>query len=31
MFDLISLATIVLFFVVGAAFARGCERLEAEK
>jgi len=30
-FDLICLALIVLFFVVGAAFARGCERLEREE
>jgi hypothetical protein len=30
-FDLICPAIIVLFFVVGAAFARGCERLEREE
>jgi len=28
MFDLICLAAIVLFFAVGAALARGCEKLE---
>jgi hypothetical protein len=31
MFDLICIAIIGLFFVVGAAFARGCERLETEE
>lgn len=31
MFDLFLLAMIVLFFVVAAAFTRGCEALEHEK
>lgn len=31
MFDLVLLVIIVAFFAVGAAFARGCERLEAEE
>jgi hypothetical protein len=31
MFDLICVAIIILFFVVAASFARGCERLETEE
>jgi hypothetical protein len=31
MFDLICIAAIILFFVVGAAFTRGCEKLEKEE
>jgi hypothetical protein len=31
MFDLFSLVVIVLFFAVGAAFVRGCEKLEREE
>ncbi len=31
MFDLICLALIVLFFAVGAAFVRGCEKLQNEQ
>ena len=31
MFDLVCLVIIVVFFAVGAAFARGCERLETEE
>jgi hypothetical protein len=31
MFDLFCLTVIVLFFALGAAFARGCEKLEKEE
>jgi hypothetical protein len=31
MFDLICLATVVLFFAVGATFVRGCEKLKGEE
>ena len=31
MFDLLCVAVIIVFFAVGAAFVRGCERLEREE
>ena len=31
MFDLFCLALVVIFFAVGAAFTRGCEKLENEE
>jgi hypothetical protein len=31
MFDLLCLAVIIVFFAVGAAFIRGCEKLENEE
>ena len=30
MFDLFCLAVIIVFFAIGAAFVRGCEKLEQE-
>ena len=31
MFDLLCLVVVILFFALGAAFVRGCEKLEKEE